>query len=90
MLVEIELPWELDQLAKMDILENLGISYSVWVERCYKERMKQILTDPAEFGNLLLEEVKRAAPLPGLYTRRPLNQRGSRISFHLPNKESID
>ena len=57
--VEIEVPWELDQLAKMDILEDLGISYSAWVERRYKERMKQILTDPAEFGNLLLEEVKR-------------------------------
>jgi hypothetical protein len=58
-LVEIEVPWELDQLTKLDIFENLGISYSVWVERCYKERKKQILTDPAEFGNLLLEEVKR-------------------------------
>jgi len=45
--------------SKNGILENLGISYSVWVERCHKERMKQILTDPAEFGNLLLEEVKR-------------------------------
>ena len=31
--VEIEVPWELDQLAKMDILEDLGISYSAWVER---------------------------------------------------------
>ena len=38
--------------SKNGILENLGISYSEWVERCYKERMKQILADPAEFGNL--------------------------------------
>ena len=75
--------------SKNGILENLGISYSVWVERCDKERMKQILTDPAEFGNLLLEEVE-AALLTGLYTRRPLDQGGSRISFYLPNKESID
>jgi hypothetical protein len=44
---------------KNGILENLGIYYSEWVERCYKERMKQILTDPGEFGYLLLEEVKR-------------------------------
>ncbi len=51
--VQIEVPWELDQLGKNGILENLGISYSEWVERCYKERMKQILADPVEFGNLL-------------------------------------
>jgi hypothetical protein len=57
--VEIEVPWELDQLVKMDILENLSISYSEWVERCYKERMKQILTDPKEFGEVLLWDVKR-------------------------------
>ncbi len=40
--------------SKNGILENLGISYSEWVERCYKERMKQILADPVEFGNLLM------------------------------------
>lgn len=57
--VEIEVKRELDQLVKMDILENLGISYSEWVERCYKERMAQILTDPTEWGKLLLEDVKR-------------------------------
>lgn len=57
--VEIEIPWELDQLVKLDILENLGISYHEWVERCYKERMKQILTDPKEFGEVLLWDVKR-------------------------------
>lgn len=57
--VEIEVHDELDQLVKLDILEHLGISYSEWVERCYKERMKQILTDPKEFGEVLLDEVKR-------------------------------
>jgi hypothetical protein len=56
--VEIEVPRELDALVKIDILEELGISYSEWVERCYKERMKQILTDPAEFGKVLLWNVK--------------------------------
>lgn len=57
--VEIEVKSELDALVKMDILENLGISYSEWVERCYKERMAQILTDPTEWGKLTLEDVKR-------------------------------
>lgn len=57
--VEIEVKSELDALVKTDILENLGISYSEWVERCYKERMKQILTDPAEFGKVLLWNIKR-------------------------------
>ena len=50
--------------SKNGILENLGISYSVWVERCDKERIKQILTGPAEFGNLLLEEVEAALLTP--------------------------
>ena len=57
--VEIEIPGELDQLVKLDILENLGISYSEWVERCYIQRMKQILTDPTEFGKIMLWDIKR-------------------------------
>lgn len=57
--VEIEVKSELDALVKMDILENLGISYSQWVEWCHKERMAQILTDPTEWGNLMLEDIKR-------------------------------
>jgi len=48
-----------DNFVKMEILEELGITYSEWVERCYKERMKQILTDPAEFGKVVLENKKR-------------------------------
>ena len=42
----------------LDILE-VEMSYSEWVERCCKERMKQILTDPAEFGKLVLPSVMR-------------------------------
>jgi uncharacterized protein YlbG (UPF0298 family) len=57
--VEIEVPDELDQLVKLDILETVGMTYSEWVERCYKERMKQILTDPTEWGKIMLDEVKR-------------------------------
>ncbi len=56
--IEIEVPWELDQLVKLDILAELEITYSEWVERCYKERMKQILTDPAEFGKLVLPRIR--------------------------------
>ena len=57
--VEIEVPDELDQLVKLDILETVGLTYSEWVERCYKERMKQILTDPTEWGKIMLDDVKR-------------------------------
>ena len=57
--VEIEVPDELDQLVKLDILETVGMTYSEWVERCYKERMKQILTDPMEWGKIMLDDVKR-------------------------------
>lgn len=45
--LEIEVSSALDNFVKMEILEELGISYSEWVERCYKERMKQIVGDPA-------------------------------------------
>ena len=57
--VEIEVPDEVDQLVKLDILETVGLTYSEWVERCYKERMKQILTDPTEWGKIMLDDVKR-------------------------------
>jgi hypothetical protein len=43
----------------MEILGELEITYSEWVERCYKERMKEILTDPAEAGKVVLENKKR-------------------------------
>lgn len=57
--VEIEVPGELDQLVKLDILETVGMTYSEWIEQCYRERMKQILTNPTEFGNVLLWHIKR-------------------------------
>jgi uncharacterized protein YlbG (UPF0298 family) len=57
--VEIEVPSELDQLVKLDILETVEMTYSEWVEQCYRERMKQILTDPAEFGKVVLWHIKR-------------------------------
>ncbi len=44
---------------KLSILEELGMTYAEWIEQCYLERMKQILTDPAEFGKLMLPHIKR-------------------------------
>jgi hypothetical protein len=58
--VEIEVPWALDQLVKFEILSELGYSYRQWVEECYIHRMKEILTDPAEFGKVVLEPIKRS------------------------------
>ncbi len=43
---------------KLSILEELGMTYAEWIEQCYLERMKQILTDPAEFGKLVLPRIK--------------------------------
>jgi hypothetical protein len=57
--VEVEVSPYVDNFVKTEILEELEISYSEWIERCYKERMKQILTDPAEFGKVVLESKKR-------------------------------
>lgn len=57
--VEIEVSPYVDNFVKGEILEELEISYSEWVERCYKERMKQILSDPAEFGKVILESKMR-------------------------------
>ena len=55
--VQIEVPWELDQLAKMayskiwEYLTQNGLCAAI---RKDVYIMKQILPDPAEFGNLLL------------------------------------
>jgi len=56
--VEIEVPWELDQFVKHEILQELSYSYRDWVQECYLHRMREILTDPAEFGKLVLEQKK--------------------------------
>jgi hypothetical protein len=34
------------------------MTYPRWIQRCYIERMKQILSDPAEFGKVVLERKK--------------------------------
>jgi len=40
------------------ILEYLDMSYEEWVNKCYKQRMKQILSDPKQFGELMSHVVK--------------------------------
>lgn len=56
--VEIEVSWALDQFVKHEILDELGYSYRNWVQECYLHRMREILTDPAEFGKAVLEQKK--------------------------------
>ena len=34
------------------------MTYSKWIEKCYIERMRQILIDPTEFGKVVLERKK--------------------------------
>ena len=43
---------------KHEILDEYGMTYPKWIQRCYIERMKQILSDPAEFGKVVLERRK--------------------------------
>ena len=56
---EIEVSDELDQFVKAEILDGWDLTYPKWVQRCYIQRMAQILNDPAEFGKVVLEGKKR-------------------------------
>jgi hypothetical protein len=58
--VEIEIDSLLYSLIEDQILENTGvdkISFEEWVNICFKERMEQILTDPREFGKIILNPI---------------------------------
>jgi hypothetical protein len=56
--VEIETSFQLYDIVTGTILEYLDISYEEWVNICYKQRMKQLLADPKEFGELMLDSVR--------------------------------
>jgi hypothetical protein len=56
--VEIEVSSELDQFVKFEILDGFDLTYPKWIQKCYIERMRQILSDPAEFGKVVLERKK--------------------------------
>jgi hypothetical protein len=56
---EIEVPDELDSFVKNEILDGWELTYPKWIQRCYIQRMAQILNDPAEFGKVVLEGKKR-------------------------------
>jgi hypothetical protein len=66
--VEIEVDSMLYNLIQTDILQNIicpdRMSFQQWVNICFKERMDQILTDPKEFGKLLLNPIRRGHCLP--------------------------
>lgn len=45
---------------KREVLDGeWGLTYPRWIQRCYIQRMAQILNDPAEFGKIVLEGKKR-------------------------------
>jgi hypothetical protein len=58
--VEIEVSCALDEFVKYEILDELAYSYRDWIQECYLHRMREILTDPAEFGKLVSEQKKRS------------------------------
>ena len=57
--VEIEVPTEIDEFTKFEILDQYGRTYKNWIQQCYLHRMREILTNPTEFGKMVLEEKKR-------------------------------
>jgi hypothetical protein len=40
------------------------VSFEEWVNICFKERMEQILTDPREFGKIIINPIRRGYCLP--------------------------
>jgi hypothetical protein len=67
--VEIEIDSMLYNLIDNVILRHIDpaadkMSFEEWVNICFKERMDQILTDPKEFGKLLLNPIRKANCLP--------------------------
>jgi hypothetical protein len=56
--IEIETSFQLYDIVTSTILEYLDISFEEWVNIYYKQRMKQLLADPKEFGELMLDSVR--------------------------------
>jgi hypothetical protein len=56
--IELEVSHELDSFVKHEILSEGELTYPQWIKRCYIERMRQILSDPTEFGKVVLERKK--------------------------------
>jgi hypothetical protein len=46
------------QFVKFEILDQFGRSYDKWIQDCYLHRMREILTNPTEFGKAVLEQKK--------------------------------
>jgi len=53
--VEIEVPTEIDSFTKFEILDKYGRTYQSWIQEYYLHRMKEILTNPTEFGKVVLK-----------------------------------
>jgi hypothetical protein len=43
----------------MKILDEYGRTYQNWIQQCYLHGMREILTNPTEFGKVVSEEKKR-------------------------------
>jgi hypothetical protein len=66
--VEIEIDFMLYNLIQSDILSHFdaghGMPFQEWVNICFREKMEQIITDPKEWGKLLLNPIRRNHCLP--------------------------
>jgi hypothetical protein len=61
--VEIEIDSMLYNLIQEDILAHFDVGKRMplqeWVNICFKERMEQIVTNPKEFGKVVLNQIRR-------------------------------
>lgn len=55
---EIEIPNELYETITLTFLEYCPISIEEFINNRFMELMKQILSDPSEFGKLMLDNVR--------------------------------
>jgi hypothetical protein len=48
----VVIPTEIDSFTKSEIINEYGRTYTKWIQECYLHRLKEILTNPTEFGKV--------------------------------------
>jgi hypothetical protein len=48
----VVIPTEIDSFTKSEIINEYGRTYTKWIQECYLHRLREILTNPTEFGKV--------------------------------------
>jgi hypothetical protein len=48
----VVIPTEIDSFTKSEIINEYGRTYTKWIQECYLLRLREILTNPTEFGKV--------------------------------------